>query len=357
MTTITALPTPPSRSTDDAATFSSKADTFVAALQTFGAEANLVADETNAASAGALAASAAATAVVGAAKWAGTTASYTQGNAVWSGVNFKTYRLRIASKSANVANTDPSIDTASWALVNGTGDVIATSAQTLTNKTLSNALGAAALPSYGFTGDLNTGAWSPGADAYSISTGGVERMRIDSSGNVLVGTTAANGKLSVTDANSGTATFSTYIKSGVSTNHLLAIRSDGYVSMEYTYNSVTSASAANLVIGSGGFLYRSTSSQRYKRNIVDSPRGLAEVLKLRSVNYQGRAANDGGTVFGGLIAEEVHAAGLTEFVSYNEAGEPDALHYGHMVALLAKAMQEQQVMITALTERVAALEA
>jgi hypothetical protein len=41
-------------------------------------------------------------------------------------------------------------------------------------------LGTALLPSYTFAGDLDTGAWSPGADIYAISTGGVERLRASS---------------------------------------------------------------------------------------------------------------------------------------------------------------------------------
>ena len=53
-------------------------------------------------------------------------------------------------------------------------------------------------------------------------------------------------------------------------------------------------------------------------------------------------------MFGGLIAEEVHDAGLTEFVAYDKEGRPDALHYGNMVALLVKAIQELEAKVAAL---------
>jgi hypothetical protein len=135
-----------------------------------------------------------------------------------------------------------------------------------------------------------------------------------------------------------------------------AIRSDGYLSAAYTFNNITSAAAANMVIGSGGFIYRSTSSLKYKRDVEDTAHGITDVMKLRAVTYKGKSEGDGDKVFGGLIAEEVHAAGLSEFVAYNEDGEPDALHYGHMVSLAFKAIQEQQAIIQTLTARVAALE-
>jgi hypothetical protein len=51
-------------------------------------------------------------------------------------------------------------------------------------------LGSAAAPSISFTGDTNTGIYSPGADQFAISTGGTARLNIDASGNLLAGTGA-----------------------------------------------------------------------------------------------------------------------------------------------------------------------
>jgi hypothetical protein len=113
----------------------------------------------------------------------------------------------------------------------------------------------------------------------------------------------------------------------------------------------TTASSANVFVNASGQMERATSSLKYKKNVQDATHGLAEVLKLRSVTYKGKGANDGETVFGGLIAEEVHATGLTEFVQYAEDGSPDALAYGNMVSLLTKAIQEQQAIIESLKAR------
>jgi hypothetical protein len=53
-----------------------------------------------------------------------------------------------------------------------------------TTGVISSALGAAATPSVTFTGDLNTGIYSPGADQVAISTNGSGRLFVDASGNI-----------------------------------------------------------------------------------------------------------------------------------------------------------------------------
>jgi hypothetical protein len=51
--------------------------------------------------------------------------------------------------------------------------------------------GTVSAPSITTDGDTNTGIFFPAADTIAFAEGGVEAMRIDSSGNVLVGTTTA----------------------------------------------------------------------------------------------------------------------------------------------------------------------
>ena len=70
---------------------------------------------------------------------------------------------------------------------------------TVTATTVVNGLGAVGTPSYTFTGDLNTGMWSPAADTVAVSTAGAERLRTTSAGNFLVGTTSA----AIYDTNAG----------------------------------------------------------------------------------------------------------------------------------------------------------
>jgi hypothetical protein len=80
--------------------------------------------------------------------------------------------------------------TISFAAVTGTGDVVRATSPTLVTPTLgaasatsvANALGAVGTPSYTFTGDLNTGLWSPAADTLAFSTNGAEVARLTSAG-------------------------------------------------------------------------------------------------------------------------------------------------------------------------------
>ena len=148
----------------------------------------------------------------------------------------------------------------------------------------------------------------------------------------------------------------------------LKIDASGDLRVQRVYSNTTSG-GANVRVQSDGLMQRDTSSRRYKNTITDATHGLADLNKLRPVTYKGN--NDGDTIFGGLIAEEVHDAGLTEFVDYDSDNQPDALKYGNMVSLCIKAIQElsakvetletektqMQTDLTALTARVTALEA
>ena len=189
----------------------------------------------------------------------------------------------------------------------------------------------------------------------TIYTNNTERARITSGGNLLVGETSdyLSTRLLVDSASTDNSTNILTLRDSGDTERF-RVRSDGYTYAGFYPQ--TTGSAANVFIGAGGDLLRSTSSLKYKRDVQDAIHGLAEVMALRSVTYKGKSENDGDKIFGGLIAEEVHAAGLTEFVQYAEDGTPDALAYGNMVSLCIKAIQEQQTLIESLTSRVAQLE-
>lgn len=180
------------------------------------------------------------------------------------------------------------------------------------------------------------------------STGGNQKLThwgepgyADTYGLILRGN-SADGVFKFFGLNAGTE---------MTTATLTMNRNGGNVGMPATYGFTTS-NAANLYIDSGaGLLYRSTSSLKYKTNVKDYDKRLDIVSQIRPVYYEGIGASDSGKVFAGLIAEEIHDLGLTEFVQYAEDGTPDALAYQNMVSLLIKGIQELSAKVTALENK------
>ncbi len=68
-------------------------------------------------------------------------------------------------------------------------------------------LGTAAAPTYSFTTDPNTGIYSPGADQVAISTNGTGRLFVNSSGDLTVGTNAAGTRFHAVGGNVWSSNF------------------------------------------------------------------------------------------------------------------------------------------------------
>jgi hypothetical protein len=197
--------------------------------------------------------------------------------------------------------------------------------------------------------------------ARTTSSSSQEIVRFANNGRVSMqvlalgsGNSHASAKLVIQGTGNTSGTNSVYIKNSDETP-LLVLRNDGvfYTGTDGAspYN-LTTSSNANVVVTSDGVLRRSTSSVRYKKDIADATFGLADVLKLKPKTFKSNATGEfaDDKTYAGFTAEDIHDLGLTEFVQYNEDNEPDALAYGNMVALMAKAIQE-------LNAKVAALEA
>jgi hypothetical protein len=76
------------------------------------------------------------------------------------------------------------------------------------------------------------------------------------------------------------------------------------------------------------------------------------------VRYKSKCENDDQTKdYFGIVADEVHDAGVPELVTYGVNNEIEGFHYERLTVVLLKELQEHKAMIQELTAKVAALEA
>ena len=203
-------------------------------------------------------------------------------------------------------------------------------------------------------------------------------------GNVLIGTTTDNGyKLQfVLDGNTGSAAYVLYsqyyggivavnttsssyyafkVRNGSNAatstgTDIFTVRGDGLIFAPGIYNN-TNSNAANVWVNSDGSLYRSTASSiRYKENINDwNGSGLDTILALKpkTFKYKKDYYNLADVDFLGLIAEEVAEVSpyLAEYENQDRTGKVENVRYATIVVPLIAAIQEQQIIITSLQDR------
>lgn len=205
-------------------------------------------------------------------------------------------------------------------------------------------------PNYGIAYGTLTGRPNPaltvsGYDAIAFGTNQAERMRIDSSGNLLVGCTTAptSGVRGVQLGNTG------FIRTGANTTggagHIAFNNPNGEVGLIATSGTSTS--------------YNTSSDYRLKENIAPMTGALATVSALKPVTYTWKAD---GSASQGFIAHELQA-----IVPDCVTGEKDAvdaegnpvyqgIDTSFLVATLTAAIQEQQTIINDLKSRIEVLE-
>lgn len=199
-------------------------------------------------------------------------------------------------------------------------------------------------------------------------TGTTERMRIDSSGNLLVGATAqqtgGNGKLSVAGGSGGVAATLTNNSNG-----------SAYTTEVYNYTTSTGAGTGRYVkfamgstpnqtgsiIGDGtNTAFNTSSDYRLKENVEPMAGALALVMQQRPVTWVWKS---NGKLGKGFIAHWLQEDGAGECVS----GEKDAvdadgnpeyqgIDTSFLVATLTAAIQELKGIVDAQALRITALE-
>lgn len=119
------------------------------------------------------------------------------------GTNAPTTRLSIGGSTSSISNDsgDITIDAASGNIAFN-GDNLINFGQTL------GSLGSDSIPTYSFSGDGDTGFYSPAANTLAFSTSGSEKVRIDSNGNLGIGTNNPTAMLDVAGSASTSGTLS-----------------------------------------------------------------------------------------------------------------------------------------------------
>ncbi len=171
-----------------------------------------------------------------------------------------------------------------------------------------------------------------------------ESMRIDTSGNLLVGTTSliGNGKVNVNFAGGSASSrgITAFSNSTAGTAMFSCNNSNGIVGEIVSTGSATA--------------YNTSSDYRLKNTIAPMTGALAKVALLKPVTYKWNADNSDGEGFIAHELAEVCPQAVTgEKDAVNEDGsiKPQGIDTSFLVATLTAAIQEQQALIQSLKAR------
>jgi len=215
-----------------------------------------------------------------------------------------------------------------------------------------------------------------GTDDMRLYTAGSEAMRIDSSGDLLVGATSARAGLATahyfqgSSSTSGAAPFAVYNDTGTANTPALNVlnrdeSTDSTNRFIQFYGNVTASTAQAMggIVGNGATnaQFATLSDEREKENITPADNVLDKVMNLNVVSFDWKFNDE--HVKAGFIAQNVEEH-FPEYVIENvslEGEEPRKGTSGGMsagyIAVLTKAIQEQQEQIELLKSRIETLEA
>jgi trimeric autotransporter adhesin len=202
------------------------------------------------------------------------------------------------------------------------------------------------------SGGLNAVLLSSSNNLIQLYTNNAERARIDSSGNLLVGTTSVFGgsKLTVSTASGRPASFVSTAAADSSTYGIYVAKfaNDSTTSQRFVGFSINNDTAGSGQINANGAsqaAFGSFSDARLKENIVDLSPQLASIMALRPVEFDYKT----GGHQTGFIAQEMQS------VFPDAVGEADGFltvtGWNKTEAILVKAIQEQQAIIESLKAR------
>jgi len=198
----------------------------------------------------------------------------------------------------------------------------------------------------------------------NTDTAPTERMRIDNAGRVNINTTSnplpsnGAGRINMVVPNGDDGINIKHEHTGNCIN-IWRTNGDGNVLNFYRSNSTPQVSVGNISINASATSYQTSSDYRLKENITPMTGALAKVTQLKPVNFKWKTDGRDGQ---GFIAHELQAivpdcvGGTKDEVDAEGNPKYQGVDTSFLVATLTAAIQEQQVIINALTARLEALE-
>jgi hypothetical protein len=172
---------------------------------------------------------------------------------------------------------------------------------------------------------------------FGTGISGAERMRIDSSGNCLIGTTGLtnNGKLTVSGT---TRLYTTGDTGGVYIDKSTSTTTTSQVFMYFTVANQATGSGQINANGASQAAFGSFSDSRLKENIVNLPSQLDKICSLRPVEFDYIESEGGGHQIG-FIAQEIQNI-YPDSVGTRDDGMLTVTGWNKTEAILVKAIQE-----------------
>lgn len=196
----------------------------------------------------------------------------------------------------------------------------------------------------------------PNLDASKINSGTIA-VAVNTAGGVTASTlSATSASLS---ANLNCAGVDAFALNNLSGNWAVDTsgnaRFNGSVTSASTYNQTNTGRA--MFVNSSGLFGIGSSSRRFKENIVDADVDVNAVLQIAVKKFNYKKSFDASMPEDiGVIAEELEALGLTDFVYFDDDGVPDGVAYEKLALALIPVVKLQQARLDSFEDRLNKLE-